>query len=162
MTEIDEDKIYLSAGVYHYPHKKRLHFKSDHYRWIWVSRYLRENEYKFKRDKPFATKIYLQIRNVISPKIISSKDLYAAIGFYTTSINYLKSIKAGDNRWNLYGRPDGKVTEKEAAYARDKMVKVHSGYLMDLRKSRKKNNRIVVNNGARNQIPNRGKLAVKK
>lgn len=162
MTDIDDDKIYLSAGVYHYPNKKRLHFESDHYRWLWVSRYLREHDYKFKRDKPFSTKIYLQIRNVISPKIISSKDLYAALGFYTTSINYLKSIRAGAKRWNLYGRPDGKVTEKEADYARDKMFKVHSGYLKDLRKSRKKNNRIVVNNGARNQTQNKGKLSPKK
>jgi sRNA-binding protein len=69
--------------------------------------------------------------------------LYDAIGFHVNSIKYLNRIRTGAPRFNLWGKPDGKVTEAESNHARKRMVELHSMYLRAKRKNKKQG--VIVN-----------------
>lgn len=122
---------------------KKLQFEKPIHCWLWVVTYCRKNKFRILTNKPLSRNIYEQIRAVISPKKVSSRELYDAIGFHVNSIKYLNRIRAGAQRFNLWGKPDGRVTESEADHARKRMVELHSMYLRSRRKNKKQG--IIIN-----------------
>lgn len=122
---------------------KRLEFESSYACWAWVVAYCKKNKYKLRLNKPLSKKIYDQLRGVISPKAVSSRELYNAVGFHVHSIKYLKRMYPGVERLNLWGKPDGTVTEQEAQHARKKLTELHPEYLRAKRKSK---SRGIINN----------------
>jgi sRNA-binding protein len=136
----------------------RTHFEHDYEVWFYIIKYLRENDYKISGYKPMSVKMYNQIRNVISPKKLSSKDLYRGIGFHVNSIAYLKIIKTGQKRWNLFGKPDGKVTQAESDFALQQMALVHPAYMRSLRKARAGRQTLMVEKKGRKLVLNKGKI----
>jgi sRNA-binding protein len=127
---------------------KKLDFEKPVSCWYWVVAYCRKNKYRIKTNQPLSRDIYDQLRAIISPKAVSSRDLYTAIGFHVSSIKYLNRLQAGRERFNLWGKPEGVVSEKEAQHARQKMAELHASYLRAKRKSKKQG--IIVN-------PNKGR-----
>jgi len=137
---------------------KRLQFQEDCDVWFYILKYLRQNDYKISGFKPMSVKIYRQIRNVISPKKLSSRDLYRGIGFHVNSIAYLKTLKVNKKRWNLFGKPDGVVTQIEANYALQQTALVHPKYLQSVRKSRKSREKFTVKKSGRTLTLNKVKI----
>jgi sRNA-binding protein len=136
----------------------RIQFEHDYDVWFYIIKYLRQHDYKISGSKPMSLKMYVQIRNVISPKKVSAKDLYRGIGFHVNSIAYLKIIKVNQKRWNLFGKPDGRVTQKEANFALQQMALIHPAYMKSLRKSRAGKQTLVVEKKGRKLVLNKGKM----
>lgn len=139
-----EDMTLGLEGVEKRHNSKKLDFDSPRHCWFWVVAYCKKNKYKLRLSKPLSKKIYDQLRGVISPKAVSSRDLYNAVGFHVNSIKYLKRMYPGVERLNLWGKSDGKVTAQEAQYAKQKLAEMHPDFIRAKRKSKKQG--IIVNN----------------
>ena len=144
---------------------KKLEFEKPIHCWLWVVTYCRKNKYYIITNKPLSKGIYEQLRAVISPKKVSSRDLYDAIGYHVNSIKYLNRLRTGFPRFNLWGKHDGAVTQAEADHAREKMAKLHSSYLRAKRKNKKQgvivNTKTVRKKNSNNDEPRR-KLTLNK
>lgn len=137
------DKTYGLKGVSSVFNSKKLEFESPYHCWVWVVTYCRKHKYRILTNRPLSRDIFKQIRAVVSPKTVSSRDLYNAIGFHVNSIKYLTKIRPGAPRFNMWGKNEGSVTETEAQYARAKLAELHPSYVKSRRASRKRG--IVVN-----------------
>jgi len=141
--------IVALAGVNQKFNSKRLEFDDERSAWFFVVFTCRTNHYKLSLRKPLSKNIYQQIRGIISPKAMSSKELYRAIGYHVNSIKYLSNMKANTKRWNLWGRPDGIVSATESSKAQETLVLRHPEYMAAKRLSRRGGvqKRIIVNTG---------------
>lgn len=137
------DKTYGIKGVTPVFNSKKLEFDTPYCCWIWVVKYCRKHKYKIPTNKPLCRDIFKQLRAVISPKTVSSRELYNAVGFHVNSIKYLNRIRVGFPRFNLWGKQEGEVTETEVQYARKKLTELHPGYTRARRASRKQG--VVIN-----------------
>lgn len=144
-----DDPTFGLQGVNKKFNSKRLEFDSGQTAWFYILKYCKKNRYKLQTRKPLSTKIYDQLRAVISPKAVTGKDLYRAIGFHVNSIKYLNKMRPGTERFNLWGKPDGKVTLDEANYARETLTKLHPAYVRQRRTSRRQG--VIVNPKAKGQ-----------
>ena len=159
------DKTYGLEGVRTTFNSKRLEFDGPRNCWFYVVAYCRKHGYKLKTNRPLSTDIFNQIRAVLSPKAVSSKELYNAIGFHVHSIKYLNRLRQGAPRFNLWGKQEGEVTESEVQFARKKLAEMHPAFLKSRRASKRKG--VIVNPKLKsnNQNPGakkpRGKLTLR-
>lgn len=107
-----------------------------------VMAWLRQNGYKVRWFRPFSKQMYNQIKAALPEGYISSRRLYDAIGRHCRSVNYLTKLKAGDSRWNVWGKREGKVTVAEAEHAQKQLYE-HHGKAMRSRRQNK--GKIIVN-----------------
>jgi sRNA-binding protein len=82
------------------------------------------------RRRPLKIGIHFEVIAALSG-IVSEADIRRALGIYTSNIKYLKKQKAGRGRFGLDGMPDGKVTERNEAYAK---WRISSHYLSEWRR----------------------------
>ena len=104
---------------------KRLNFDDPKSAWFWVVPYVRKSGYNMSLRYPLSKTIYSQLRNIISPKVMSSRDLYNAVGFHVHSIKYLECIQPNKPRLNLFGKVEGKVTFRDYKYAQRQLALHH-------------------------------------
>ena len=88
--------------------------------------YLKKSGYKVRWHKPLAKGIYDQLRSIVPDSLISSRKLYRALGHHVHSVRYLTRMKAGDNRFNIHGEREGRVTKSDEKYAKKQLVEHHS------------------------------------
>tara|TARA_X000001388_G_scaffold60537_1_gene45923 strand:+ start:11318 stop:11824 length:507 start_codon:yes stop_codon:yes gene_type:complete len=149
------DKATLGVeGVSLRYNSKKLDFNKPINCWLWVVAYCRRNKFYILTNRPLSRNIYSQLREVISPKKVSSRELYEAIGYHVNSIKYINRLRAGAERYNMWGNPDGVVTEEEATHARKRLVELHSAYLSSRRKAKKKGVIVNAKKAKRNSGPN--------
>lgn len=123
----------------------KLTFKDDYAAMAWVMDYCKSKGYRVTWKRPLADNIYVQLRSMISPKVMSSRTLFAALQHHLNSIQYLKCLREGAVKNNIRGRDAGVVTAEEAEQARLKLAKLHPDYLRQQRLKRKPGGRIIVN-----------------
>lgn len=117
---------------------KHLKFASNYEAMGWIKAFCQKHRYRVQWRTPLSLNIYKQLRAIISPKVMSSRQLYNAINFHQQSIKYLRGIIEGRPRYNISGLEDGVVTKEEEQQAREHLAKLHAGYLRDKRKQRHK------------------------
>lgn len=84
----------------------------------------------FSKESPRPLKIGIQ-EDLVADEKVSKNKIKRALATYVRSYQYLKSFVEGADRVDLQGKPAGKVTADEAAYAAGKLQ-----VMQDARKAR--------------------------
>ncbi|WP_304634036.1 ProQ/FINO family protein [Pseudoalteromonas sp.] len=109
----------------------------------WIIEQLYKKKIKTKWMKPLSKSFYKQLREIFQTEEISSKRLNAAIRHHVKSPKYLLMIRTGAQRFDVYGKADGRISAKESKHALEELYKYHGGLMRDRRKRR---NRTVTSN----------------
>jgi sRNA-binding protein len=118
--------------------KEQITFDTPYEAWLWIRDYCdNHSTYKVKWVSPLSVNIFKQIRAILSPKVISSRTLFEALKFHTHSIKYLKTIRTGALRKNLWGKVDGEVTAEQSRYALEQLHKHHASYMAEVRRTKR-------------------------
>lgn len=118
-----------------------------------VMAWLRQNGYSVRWFRPMSKQMYNQIKAALPEGYLSARRLYDALGWHCRSVNYLTKLKAGDSRWNVQGKREGKVTSDEAEFAIKQLYEHHGAAMRSRRKNKGK---IIVNTRAGKGKPPRG------
>lgn len=103
-----------------------------------IMEYLYKRGIKPKWKRPLSKGLYKELRELLATELISSKRLNNAIKHHVKSPGYLLLMRTGAQRYNLYGKPDGRVTEQESKHALGELYEHHAGLMRDRRKRRNK------------------------
>jgi hypothetical protein len=93
----------------------------------------KEHKLRPRWKKAFAFCVYKQARNLMKGTL-TAKQVHAALRYHVKSVQYLRRLKEGAQRYDLYGQPCGKVTAEEAIAARKELFEHHGGAMRDGRK----------------------------
>lgn len=93
----------------------------------------KEKKLRPRWKKAFAFCVYKQARNLMKGTL-TSKQVHAALRYHVKSVQYLRRLKEGAQRFDLYGQPCGTVTAEEAIEARKELFEHHAGAMRDGRK----------------------------
>ncbi len=103
-----------------------------------IIEFLYERKIKPKWKRPLSKGIYSDLRALIPHSDLSSKRLNAAVRHHVKSPGYLLLLREGNQRYDLYGKPNGRVSAAESKHALGELYAHHGGLMRDRRKRRNK------------------------
>jgi ProP effector len=74
-----------------------------------------------RRRRPLKVGIYGELLAALDGAI-TERELHAALGVYTSNLEYLRTLVAGAARIDLNGTPVGTVTREEAEHAKERLL----------------------------------------
>lgn len=83
--------------------------------------------------KPLAGVCYKQARNILKD-VLKPGQIYQALRYHTHSVQYLRRMKEGMQRFDFYGQPCGVVTAEEAQFAKQQLFEHHRAAMADGRR----------------------------
>jgi len=109
------------------------------YQWLGIiMKALYKAGFKVKWKQPFSKEIYREMREALPTEVISSRKLYAAIGYHVRSVSYLLKMRPNARRYNIKGKVDGFVSEQESKFSLQQLLSYHAEYMRDRRRRQKK------------------------